>query len=82
MRSCGCSPRSVPLTSAETRTPELQATIDDASDARAALRAAVRVQAAIKPTVGPTIVAAAGGFPPRPAPARLRFMPAAIGTER
>ncbi len=31
------------------RTPELQATIDNAPDARAALRAAVRVQAAIKP---------------------------------
>lgn len=36
---------------AEARTPELQATIDDAPDARAALRAAVRVQAAIKPRI-------------------------------
>jgi AcrR family transcriptional regulator len=37
------------LIDAEARTPELQATIDNASDARAALRAAVRVQATIKP---------------------------------
>ncbi len=33
------------------RTPELQATIDDAPDGRAALRAAVKVQAAIKPKI-------------------------------
>jgi AcrR family transcriptional regulator len=36
---------------AEARTPQLQATIDDAPDGRAALRAAVRVQAAIKPKI-------------------------------
>ncbi len=39
------------LIDAEARTPDLQATIDDAPDARAALRAAVRVQAAIKPKI-------------------------------
>src|SRR5438874_4776347 len=39
------------LIDAEARTPTLQATIDDAPDARAALRAAVRVQAAIKPKI-------------------------------
>ncbi|MCW2631902.1 MAG: TetR family transcriptional regulator [Pseudonocardia sp.] len=33
----------------QARTPELQATIDNAPDARAALRAAVRVQSVIKP---------------------------------
>lgn len=36
---------------AEARTPELQATIDDAPDGRAALRAAVLVQATIKPKI-------------------------------
>ena len=36
---------------AEARTPELQATIDEAPDARKALRAAVAVQAAIKPKI-------------------------------
>lgn len=36
---------------AEARTPELQGTIDDAPDGRAALRAAVRVQAEIKPKI-------------------------------
>jgi AcrR family transcriptional regulator len=36
---------------AEARTPQLQATIDNAPDGRAALRAAVRVQAAIKPKI-------------------------------
>ena len=39
------------LIDAEARTPALQATIDDAVDARAALRAAVRVQAEIKPKI-------------------------------
>jgi AcrR family transcriptional regulator len=39
------------LIDGEARTPTLQATIDDAPDARAALRAAVRVQAAIKPKI-------------------------------
>lgn len=37
------------LVDAQARTPQLQATIDAAPDAIAALRAAVRVQAAIKP---------------------------------
>jgi AcrR family transcriptional regulator len=37
------------LIDVEARTPELQATIDDAPDGRAALKAAVRVQAEIKP---------------------------------
>jgi AcrR family transcriptional regulator len=36
---------------ASARTPELQATIDDAPTGREALRAAVRVQAAIKPKI-------------------------------
>ncbi len=39
------------LVDAEARTPELQATIDNAADGCAALRAAVRVQAAIKPKI-------------------------------
>ena len=39
------------LVDAEARTPELQATIDNAPDACEALRAAVRVQAAIKPKI-------------------------------
>jgi AcrR family transcriptional regulator len=39
------------LLDAEARTPELQATIDDAPDAVKALRAAVAVQAAIKPRI-------------------------------
>jgi AcrR family transcriptional regulator len=37
------------LIDSQARTPELQATIDQAPDGRSALRAAVRVQAAIKP---------------------------------
>ena len=39
------------LIDAGARTPELQATIDNARDGRAALKAAVRVQAAIKPKI-------------------------------
>ena len=39
------------LVDAEARTPELQATIDNAADGCQALRAAVRVQAAIKPKI-------------------------------
>ena len=39
------------LLDADARTPELQATIDDAPDARAALRASVRAQAEIKPKI-------------------------------
>ncbi|MDX1512012.1 MAG: TetR family transcriptional regulator [Nitriliruptorales bacterium] len=39
------------LIDAEVRTGDLQATIDDASDAASALRAAVKVQAAIKPRI-------------------------------
>ena len=39
------------LIDAEARTPDLQATIDDAPDALTALRAAVAVQAAIKPKI-------------------------------
>ena len=39
------------LVDAGARTPELQATIDEAPDAPSALRAAVRVQAAIKPKI-------------------------------